>query len=37
MRRLRSVLTAQKRVQVLKPLNDDRYASTEIVSHPKRR
>lgn len=32
-RRLRRALIARKRVQVFKPTIDDRYSSTEIVSH----
>src|SRR6202789_468218 len=33
MRRLRRSIIARKRVQVFKPLIDDRYSSDEIVSH----
>jgi thymidine kinase len=33
MRRLRRAIIARKRVQVFKPLIDDRYSSDEIVSH----
>ncbi len=33
MRRLRRSMIARKRVQVFKPLLDDRYSSDEIVSH----
>jgi thymidine kinase len=33
MRRLRRSMIARKRVQVFKPLIDDRYSSDEIVSH----
>jgi thymidine kinase len=33
MRRLRRAMIARKRVQVFKPLIDDRYSSDEIVSH----
>jgi len=37
MRRLRRAMIARKRVQVFKPLIDDRYSSDEIVSHSDRR
>ena len=33
MRRLRRAMIARKRVQVFKPILDDRYSSDEIVSH----
>jgi len=33
MRRLRRAIIARKRVQVFKPIIDDRYSSDEIVSH----
>jgi thymidine kinase len=33
MRRLRRAMIARKRVQVFKPIIDDRYSSDEIVSH----
>src|SRR6202020_746170 len=33
MRRLRRSMIARKRVQVFKPLIDDRYSNDEIVSH----
>src|SRR6202162_93242 len=33
MRRLRRAMIARKRVQVFKPLIDQRYSSDEIVSH----
>src|SRR5579883_2380274 len=37
MRRLRRAMIARKRVQVFKPILDDRYSSDEIVSHADRR
>ena len=37
MRRLRRSMIARKRVQVFKPILDDRYSSDEIVSHADRR
>jgi thymidine kinase len=37
MRRLRRSMIARKRVQVFKPLIDDRYSADEIVSHNDRR
>jgi len=37
MRRLRRSMIARKRVQVFKPVLDDRYSSDEIVSHADRR
>lgn len=37
MRRLRRAMIARKRVQVFKPILDDRYSSDEIVSHAERR
>ena len=37
MRRLRRSMIACKRVQVFKPILDDRYSSDEIVSHADRR
>src|SRR5215217_4690558 len=33
MRRLRRAMIARKRVQVFKPVTDDRYSHDEIVSH----
>ena len=33
MRRLRRAMIARKRVQVFKPVIDDRYSHNEIVSH----
>ncbi len=37
MRRLRRAMIARKRVQVFKPVIDDRYSSDEIVSHAEMR
>ena len=37
MRRLRRAMIARKRVQVFKPVLDDRYSANEIVSHADRR
>ena len=37
MRRLRRAMIARKRVQVFKPILDDRYSANEIVSHADRR
>jgi len=37
MRRLRRAMIARKRVQVFKPILDDRYSSDEIVSHADQR
>jgi len=37
MRRLRRAMIARKRVQVFKPVIDDRYSENEIVSHADRR
>jgi len=37
MRRLRRAMIARKRVQVFKPILDDRYSSDEIVSHAEQR
>src|SRR5215467_5787301 len=37
MRRLRRAMIARKRVQVFKPVFDDRYSVDEIVSHADRR
>jgi thymidine kinase len=37
MRRLRRAMIARKRVQVFKPVLDDRYSGDEIVSHADRR